>query len=103
MTNFNEDLSAGAVKSSQGSGDSPISPKEFKYLSNIVIGVLVASVGIVITLLFQLGAIWIDHFDSKRATYEDLRDEVEEQNRVLNNFINNYEIQERQNRVATST
>lgn len=91
-----ENFSEGSVAPSQGSGDVPVTAGQFNGLSNIVIGVLIASVGIVLTLLFQLGAIWIDHFDSKRASCELLNDKIEQQNRLLSNFTNNYEIQKRQ-------
>lgn len=68
-----------------------VAPEAFAALSkshDIVIYVLVV---LVATGFFAIGTIWSEYQAMKQATYLELYETVQEQNRILTNFFEDYE------------
>jgi hypothetical protein len=83
MNGEENQLEGGVVASGTRDGVVGVHPEQIKSLfksQDIILYVLLI---LIATLFFALGAIFNDYLAMKQATYQDLRDEIEEQKQVL--------------------
>lgn len=57
-----------------------VTTDDIKRLNSLMVGVVIVTIGIVLTLIFTLGAIVTSSLADKQATSQQIRDEVHAQN-----------------------